>query len=78
VVRLRDVASVEDSYEQVKTAANFMGKVRLRWRFSVSRCEHREGVDSIKAALPGFKAQLPESVKMTLVNDRSVSIREAA
>ncbi|MBX9869609.1 MAG: efflux RND transporter permease subunit, partial [Burkholderiaceae bacterium] len=34
-------------------------------------------VDSIKAALPGFRAQLPSSVNINLVNDRSVSIRDA-
>ncbi len=78
VVRLRDVASVEDSYEQVKTAANFMGESSITLAIQrQSDANTVKVVDSIKAALPGFKAQLPESVKMTLVNDRSVSIREA-
>jgi HAE1 family hydrophobic/amphiphilic exporter-1 len=31
----------------------------------------------VRAALPGFQAQLPQSVRMTTVNDRSVSIRDA-
>jgi HAE1 family hydrophobic/amphiphilic exporter-1 len=34
-------------------------------------------VDAIKAKLPGFKEQLPQSVRINVVNDRSVSIREA-
>ncbi|MCX7221152.1 MAG: efflux RND transporter permease subunit, partial [Burkholderiales bacterium] len=34
-------------------------------------------VDSIKAAMPGFKAQLPGSVNIMLANDRSASVRDA-
>ena len=34
-------------------------------------------VDAVRAALPGFQAQLPQSVRINAVNDRSVSIRAA-
>ncbi|MCK6563065.1 efflux RND transporter permease subunit, partial [bacterium] len=34
-------------------------------------------VDAVKAALPALKEQLPQSVNMRAVNDRSVSVREA-
>jgi HAE1 family hydrophobic/amphiphilic exporter-1 len=34
-------------------------------------------VDAVRAALAGFQSQLPQSVRINLVNDRSVSIREA-
>jgi HAE1 family hydrophobic/amphiphilic exporter-1 len=34
-------------------------------------------VDAVKAALPTFQAQMPQSVQLTINNDRSVSIREA-
>ncbi|MBC3935091.1 efflux RND transporter permease subunit [Undibacterium rugosum] len=78
VVRLRDVAKVEDSYEQVKTSANFNGESSITLAIQrQSDANTVKVVDSIKAALPGFKAQLPASVNMNLVNDRSVSIRDA-
>ena len=78
VVRLRDVAQVEDSYEQVKTAANFNGESSITLAIQRQTDANTvKVVDSIKAALSGFKAQLPASVKMNLVNDRSVSIRDA-
>ena len=77
-VRLRDVASVEDSYESVKTFASFNGDR------SISLAVYRQPdantvkvVDAVRAALPGFQAQLPQSVKVSLVNDRSVSVRAA-
>jgi hypothetical protein len=34
-------------------------------------------VDGVRRLLPQFKAQLPASININLVNDRSVSIREA-
>ncbi|MFZ6872444.1 efflux RND transporter permease subunit [Undibacterium sp. Di27W] len=78
VVRLRDVAQVEDSYEQVKTAANFNGESSITLAIQRQTDANTvKVVDSIKAALPGFKSQLPASVKMNLVNDRSISIRDA-
>jgi len=78
VVRLHDVAVVEDSYEQVKTSANFNGESSITLAIQrQSDANTVKVVDSIKAALPGFQAQLPASVKMNLVNDRSISIRDA-
>jgi HAE1 family hydrophobic/amphiphilic exporter-1 len=78
VVRLRDVAKVEDSYEQVKTSANFNGESSITLAIQRQTDANTvKVVDSIKAALSGFKAQLPSSVNIGLVNDRSVSIRDA-
>ncbi|HEY8710872.1 MAG TPA: efflux RND transporter permease subunit [Burkholderiaceae bacterium] len=75
-VRLRDVASVEDSYESVKTYASFNGER------SISLAVYRQPgantvkvVDAVRAALPEFRSQLPHSVTVSLVNDRSVSVR---
>ncbi|MDE2300582.1 MAG: efflux RND transporter permease subunit, partial [Burkholderiales bacterium] len=77
-VRLRDVASVEDSYESVRTYASFNGER------SISLAVYRQPgantvkvVDAVRAALPEFRAQLPHSVTVSLVNDRSVSVRAA-
>jgi len=77
-VRLRDVASVEDSFETVKTYASFNGESSIS--LAVQRqpdANTVQVVDAVRAAMPGFQAQLPQSVRVSLVNDRSVSIRAA-
>jgi len=77
-VRLRDVATVEDSVETSKTYANLNGEpsITLAVRRQPGANTVRV-VDSVRAALPELQAQLPQSVRMTPVNDRSVSVREA-
>ncbi len=77
-VRLRDVATVEDSYETVKTRATLNGETSIS--LAVMRqpdANTVKVVDEVRAAVPEFKAQLPASVKLTVVNDRSTSIRDA-
>jgi HAE1 family hydrophobic/amphiphilic exporter-1 len=77
-VRLRDVAEVEDSYLSVKAAGFYNGERSIV--LLVQRQPNAntvQVVDAVRALLPRFKAQLPESVSINLVNDRSVSIREA-
>jgi HAE1 family hydrophobic/amphiphilic exporter-1 len=77
-VRLRDVAVVEDSFERVKTSANFNGETSITLAIQRQPDANTVAVvDAIKATLPGFRAQLPQSVRMTVTNDRSVSIRAA-
>ncbi|MEO6032645.1 MAG: efflux RND transporter permease subunit [Burkholderiaceae bacterium] len=78
LVRMRDVADVEDSFETVKTFASFNGE------HSISVAVYRQPdantvkvVDAVRAAIPEFRSQLPASIKISLVNDRSVSIRAA-
>ena len=77
-VRLREVATVEDSYETVKTAATFNGETAIS--LAVLRqpdANTVKVVDAVRAALPRFQAQLPQSVRLSVTNDRSLSIREA-
>jgi HAE1 family hydrophobic/amphiphilic exporter-1 len=77
-VRLRDVAQVEDSYESVKTAANFNGESSIT--MGVQRLPDANTVrvvDAVRATLASFQGQLPQSVRINAVNDRSVSIRAA-
>ncbi|HEX3141193.1 MAG TPA: efflux RND transporter permease subunit, partial [Rhizobacter sp.] len=77
-VRLREVAQVEDSFETVKTSASVNGETSIS--LAVLRqtdANTVKVVDAVRAALPGFQAQLPQSVRMTTLNDRSVSIRDA-
>lgn len=77
-VRLKDVASVEDSIESLKTWATLNGNP------SISIGVYRQPgantvsvVDAVRAALPALQEELPQSVVITPVNDRSVSIRDA-
>jgi HAE1 family hydrophobic/amphiphilic exporter-1 len=77
-VRLREVAQVEDSYETVKTYASYNGEPSIT--LAVLRqpdANTVKVVDAVRAALPTFQAQLPQSVRMNMVNDRSVSVRES-
>jgi HAE1 family hydrophobic/amphiphilic exporter-1 len=77
-VRLKDVATVEDSVETVKSYANLNGEPSIT--LAILRqpgANTVRVVDAVKAALPKLKEQLPQSVNMTSVNDRSVSVREA-
>ena len=77
-VRLRDVARVEDSFETLRSAASYNGERAI---FLVVQRQPDANtvqvVDAVKAQIPAFRAQLPQSVTISLVNDRSVSVREA-
>ncbi len=77
-IRLRDVASVEDSYESVKRVSSFNGENSII--LAVQRQPDANTVavvDAVRHMLPRFQSQLPASVQVHLMNDRSVSIREA-
>mgnify|MGYP006198879727 FL=1 len=77
-VRLRDVAKVEDSLETLRSWATLNGEPSIT--LAVQRqpgANTVQVVDSIRAALPALQTQMPASVKMTPVNDRSLSVREA-
>jgi HAE1 family hydrophobic/amphiphilic exporter-1 len=77
-VRLEDVADVEDSVESVKTASWVNGERSIT--LSIQRqpdANTVQTVDEIKAAIPGLIAQMPGSVRLSVRNDRSVSIRAA-
>jgi hydrophobic/amphiphilic exporter-1 (mainly G- bacteria), HAE1 family len=77
-VRLKDVATVEDSFQSIKAAGSYNGErsiVLLVQRQPDANTV--QVVDGVRKLLPRFRAQLPESVSINLVNDRSVSIREA-
>ncbi|MBQ5961801.1 efflux RND transporter permease subunit [Massilia sp. ZL223] len=77
-VRLRDVAEVEDSYQSVKAAGSLNGERSIS--LMVQRQPNAntvQVVDAVRALIPRFEQQLPASIQLHLVNDRSVSIREA-
>jgi HAE1 family hydrophobic/amphiphilic exporter-1 len=77
-VRLDEVADVEDSVENIKTASWANGERAIS--LSIQRQPDANTVatvDAVKAALPGMLAQMPSSISLDIRNDRSVSIRDA-
>ncbi len=77
-IYLKDVAEVMESYEDVKSLASSNGERSIA--IAVLRQPNAntvEVVKSIKALLPELQKQMPESIKLQLVNDRSLSIIEA-
>ena len=77
-VRLQDVAHVFDSVENNRVASWFNG------RRSVTLAVQRQPgtntvavVDAIRALMPQFKEQLPASVSLDILYDRSNSIRDS-
>jgi HAE1 family hydrophobic/amphiphilic exporter-1 len=81
-VRLEEIADVIDSVENDKVAAwYFDGKSRQR---SIVLAIQRqpgtntvEVADAVKKLLPTFRGQLPASVTMNILFDRSISIRDS-
>ena len=77
-VYLRDVAEVIESYEDVKTLASSNGERSIA--VAILRQPGANTVDvvkSVKQLLPQLQKQMPESIRLTLLNDRSLSIIEA-
>ncbi len=77
-VRLRDIAAVEDSLETLRSFATLQGEPAIT--LAIQRqpgANTVKVVDQVKAELARIQPQLPASVEMTPVNDRSLSVREA-
>ena len=77
-IRLSDVATVSESYEQVKTMGSYMGERSII--IAVLRqpsANTVKVVDGIKRMIPQFEKQMPASLQIHLLNDRSLSIRES-
>ena len=78
VVRLAEVATVEDSIENLKTGSWVNGERSIVLAvFRQSDANTVAVVDAIRAMLPKLESQLPGSVRVTPLSDRSESIREA-
>src|SRR5437763_4954368 len=77
-VRLSDIGRVFDSVQNDKVAAWYNGA-----RGVVLAVQRQPGtntievVNAIRAILPSFQAQLPPSIKLSILYDRSQSIRES-
>ncbi len=77
-VRLGDVAKVIDSVENTQTRSQYDGIPAIV--LAVQRqpdANTVEVVDKVKAMIPAFEEQLPAAASLSLLNDRSTSIRQA-
>ena len=77
-VRLQDIASVEDSVENDQARAEFDGKRSII--VSVQRqpdANTVEVTDAIHNILPEFRRLLPPTINLSVLSDRSQSIRES-
>lgn len=79
-VRLQDIARVTDSVENDKIAAwyNTGGKSTRAVVLAIQRqpgTNTIEVVDSIKTQIPSFRSQMPASIRLNTLFDRSESIR---
>jgi HAE1 family hydrophobic/amphiphilic exporter-1 len=81
-VRLADIATVTDSVENDKVAAwyNTRGKSTRAIVLAIQRqpgTNTIEVVDSIKKQIPSFRSQIPASVNLDILFDRTETIRES-
>jgi len=75
-VRLKDIASVEDSYSDVYNYGSFDGKPSvLVFIFRQPGANIIDTVDRAKAALPFLKASLPASINFQIEHDRTLTVR---
>jgi len=77
-VRLDEIASISDGVENERVASWFNNDRAII--LAVVRQPDANTVavvDEVRARLPAFRAQLPGSVDIHVLNDRSVSIRDA-
>jgi multidrug efflux pump len=75
-IQLSDVADVEDSVENVRSAAYINGKPGVL--LIITRqpgANIIDTVDAIRAALPSLKASIPSGITLTTVIDRTTTIR---
>jgi multidrug efflux pump len=75
-VRLSDIAQVQDSVENVRAAGFVNGQPSvLLIIFRQPGANIIETVDRIRAALPSLKASIPSAIDLTVVMDRTTTIR---
>ena len=77
-VKLDEIARVIDSVENDKIASWFNGERSIV--LAIQRqpdANTVEVVDSIRAKLPSLRAQVPASIQLELLMDRSISVRQS-
>src|SRR5262249_44924856 len=77
-VRLGDIATVVDSVENNQTASWYNStRAILLGVYRQPQANTIDVVNRIRALLPSFDSQLPPGTALHVLNDRSVSIRDA-
>jgi HAE1 family hydrophobic/amphiphilic exporter-1 len=77
-VRLEEVARVIDAVENDKVASLFNGERAIVLAIQRQPDANTVAVvDAVRARLPAFRTQVPASVRMEVLNDRSISVRES-
>jgi multidrug efflux pump len=75
-IRLSDVANVQDSVENLRSAGVANGKpCALVIIFRQPGANIIDTVDSVRAALPQLKASIPSAINLTVVMDQTTTIR---
>ena len=75
-VRLSDVATVEDSVEDVRNAGRANGKAAvLIIVFRQPGANIIATVDRVRAAIPQLQASIPSAIKLEVVLDRTTTVR---
>jgi hydrophobe/amphiphile efflux-1 (HAE1) family protein len=76
VVRIRDVAQVVDSVEDIYTSGQFNGRPAiLVIVFKTSDANIIQTVDNVKNMLPELEASIPPAIQLHVALDRTVTIR---
>ncbi len=77
-IRLSDVATVQDSIENVQNMSAIDGKPSILLNIRRQPDANTVAViDAIRATLPRLQAQMPRSISVRTLSDRSISIRQA-
>ena len=77
-VRLEEIARVIDGVENDKVASLYNDERAIVLAIQRQPDANTVAVvDAVRARLPAFRSQVPASVKMEVLNDRSISIRDS-
>jgi HAE1 family hydrophobic/amphiphilic exporter-1 len=77
-VRLGDLGQVADSVENIRTAGWFNNARSILLQVQRQPGANTiEAVDRVKALLPAIRAQLPDSINLEIVSDKTEPIRES-
>ena len=75
-IKLSDIANVQDSVENIRAAGFVNGKPSvLLIIFRQPGANIIETVDRVRQALPSLKASIPSAIELTVVMDRTTTIR---
>jgi HAE1 family hydrophobic/amphiphilic exporter-1 len=77
-INLSEVARVTDSVENDQIASYFNNERAIVLAIQRQPDANTVSVvDSVKSRLPSYRAQIPAAIKMEVLNDRSISIRDS-